>query len=115
MVAASLVRDKESNLKEAKFRKAGKLMEYEFAFPYQNEDPGDSSWQPGKAYQIAVLVGPSEEFKGMTQDTWMSDQVSVRLGSPSQESIYNPPYLAQKGQPIDRPHGEEHGPGGKEK
>ena len=96
MVSASLVRDKESNLKEVGFRKVGKFMEYEFAFPYQNEDLGDSLWQLGRAYQIAILVGPSEEFKGINQDTWMSDQVYIRLGSPSQESVYHPPYLVQR-------------------
>jgi hypothetical protein len=96
MASATLVRDKNSNLKEVGFRKVGKYMEYEFAFPYKNEDLGDSFWQLGKAYQISVLVGPSEEFKGITEDTWMSDQIYVRLGSPSQESIYDPPYLVQR-------------------
>lgn len=94
MVAASLVRDKESNLKEVGFRKVGKSLEYEFGFPYHNEDLGDSFWQLGRAYQIAILVGPSEEFKAITEDTWMSDQIYIRLGSRSQESIYQPPYLA---------------------
>jgi hypothetical protein len=94
MVAASLVRDKESNLKEAGFRKVGKGMEYEFAFPYRNEDPGDSFWHLGRAYQIAILVGPTEEFNGVTEDTWMSDQIYIRLGTPSRDSIYHPPYLA---------------------
>ncbi len=82
-------------------------MEYEFAFPYQNEELGDSFWQVGKAYQVAILVGPSEEFKGVTEDTWMSDQVHIRLGSSSKESIYHPPYLVQQKQvESDRhPHG----------
>ena len=93
MAAASLVRDKDSNLKDVGFRNVGKSMEYEFAFPYWNEDLGDSFWQSGRAYQIAVLVGPTEEFNGVTQDTWMSDQIYIRLGSRSQESIYQPPYL----------------------
>lgn len=47
-------------------------MEYEFAFPYKNEDLGGSLWQMGKAYQIAILVGASEEFTGVNEDTWMS-------------------------------------------
>jgi hypothetical protein len=51
----------------------------------------------GKAYQIAILVGASVEFKGITEDTWMSDQVHIRLGSPSEKSIYDPPSLAQQG------------------
>lgn len=71
-------------------------MEYEFAFPYKNEDLGDSFWQAGRAYQIAILVGPREEFSGITEDTWMSDQIYVRLGSRSGESIYDPPYLVQQ-------------------
>jgi hypothetical protein len=95
MAAASPVRDKDSNLKQSAFRKVGKGMEYEFAFPYRNEDLGDSFWQLGRAYQIAVLVGPGEEFDGVTENTWMSDQIYIRLGSPSKESIYHPPYLAQ--------------------
>lgn len=110
MAAASLVRDKESNLKEVGFRKVGRSMEYEFAFPYQNEDLGDSLWQMGRAYQIAVLVGPGEEFKGVTEDTWMSDQINIRLGSPFQESIYQPPYLVRQGSEEHRGH-----PGGKER
>ena len=96
MVYATLVRDKESNLKQVAFKKVGKSMEYEFAFPYQNEDLGDTSWKIDKAYQIAILVGPNEDFKGLTEDTWMSDQIYLRLGSPSQESIYHPPYLVQQ-------------------
>lgn len=96
MAAASLVRDKQSNLKETGLRKVGKGMEYEFAFPYQNEDLGDSFWQLGKAYQIAILVGPTEEFNGLTQDNWMSDQIYIRVGSPSKDSIYHPPYFAQR-------------------
>lgn len=107
MSSASLVRDKESNLKEAGFRKVGKSVEYEFAFPYQNEELGDSFWQSGRAYQIAILVGPGEEFKGVTEDTWMSDQVHIWLGSLSKESIYHPPYLVRKGEEAqhDKYHG----------
>jgi len=108
MAAASLVRDKESNLKGVGLRKVGKSMEYEFAFPYRNEDLGDSFWQLGRAYQIALLVGPTEEFNGVTEDTWMSDQIYIRLGSRSQESIYQPPYLAGR-DTIQHP---QHLPGG---
>src|ERR671918_93278 len=107
MAAASLVRDKESNVKEAAFRKVGKGMEYEFAFPYRNEDLGDSFWQLGRAYQIAILVGPTEEFNGVTEDTWMSDQIYIRLGSRSQDSIYQPPYLAGS-DTVEHSHGGEH-------
>ena len=94
MASGTLVRDKESNLKGAAFRKVGKGMEYEFAFPYRNEDLGDSLWRLGKAYQIAILVGSTEKFDGVTEDTWMSDQIYIRLGTRSQDSIYQPPYLA---------------------
>ena len=95
MASATLVRDKESNLKEVAFRKVGKSMEYEFAFPYKNEDLGDSLWQVERAYQIAILVGTTEKFDSVTEDTWMSDQIYIRLGSRSQDSIYQPPYLAE--------------------
>jgi hypothetical protein len=94
MASATLVRDKDSNLKAVGFRKVSQSMEYELAFPYKNEDLGDSLWQLGKAYQIAILVGSAERFNGVTEDTWMSDQVYIRLGSRSQDSIYQPPYLA---------------------
>ena len=96
MSSASLVRDKKSNIKVMGFRRVGKAMEYEFAFPLKNDDLGDALWEMGKAYQIAILVGPREEFKGVTEDTWMSDQVHIRVGSPSRESIYHPPYLVQQ-------------------
>jgi hypothetical protein len=104
MAAASLVRDKDSNLKQAGFRKVGKGMEYEFAFPYRNEDMADSFWQVGRAYQIAILVGPSEEFNGVTEDTWLSDQIYIRLGSPSKESIYYPRYLVPRETKDHREH-----------
>ena len=96
MVSASLVRDKENNLKATGMRRVGKTMEYEFTFPHRNASLGNTLWEAGKAYQIAILVGPSEEFKGITQDTWMSDQLYIRLGSASKESIYHPPYLVQR-------------------
>lgn len=117
MSSASLVRDKESNLKEAGFRKVGKSVEYEFAFPYQNKELGDSFWQAGKAYQVAILVGSNEEFKGVTEDTWMSDQVHIRLGSSSKESIYHPPYLVgqEKTGHHDQPHGAKNGQKGKKR
>ena len=92
-------------------------MEYEFAFPYRNKDLGDSFWQLGRAYQIAILVGPTEKFNGVTEDTWMSDQVYIRLGSRSQESIYQPPYLAGSDTMghQEPSHGEEHEQQGKKK
>lgn len=108
MAAATLVRDKQSNLKEVGWKDVEKSMEYEFAFPYQNEDLGSSLWQLAKAYQIAVLVGPSEDFNGVNGDTWMSDQIYISLGGPPRDSIYHPPSAIRR-QPIDRRH---HSPGG---
>lgn len=82
-------------------------MEYEFAFPYRNEDLGDSFWQLGRPYQIAILVGSTEKFDAVTEDTWMSDQFYVRLGSSSEESIYYPPYLVQDGKADNHNHSHE--------
>ncbi len=104
MASGTLVRDEDSNLKAVGFRKVGQSMEYEFAFPYWNEDLGDSLWQMGKAYQIAILVGPTEQFTGVNEETWMSDQIYVRLGSPSADSIYDPPYLPRIGKADDHKH-----------
>jgi hypothetical protein len=39
---------------------------------------------------LAFLIGPGSEFKGITEEVWMSDQVLVRLGGPSEDSIYRP-------------------------
>lgn len=103
MASGTLVRDQTSNLKGIGWRKTDQGMEYEFAFPYQNEDLGDTLWEVGKAYQFAVLVGSSEEFNGVTPETWMSDQIHIRLGTPSTDSIYDPPYLAAQAQ-EDRYH-----------
>jgi|SRR3990172_9019155 len=104
MASGTLVRDQNSNLKEVASREIEKGLEYEFAFPYRNEDLGDSLWQFGRAYQIAILVGPTEEFNGVTEDTWMSDQIYIRLGSSSEESIYHPPYLTQGGKTDNHKH-----------
>jgi hypothetical protein len=107
MASATVVRNEDSNLKAVGFRQVGQSMEYKFAFPYKNEDLGDSLWQTRRAYQIAILVGPTEEFNGVIEETWMSDQVYVPLGSPSAESIYYPPYLVQGGKAGD--HKRSHG------
>ncbi len=115
MASGTLVRDQTSNLKATGWRKTDQGMEYEFAFPYQNEDLGDTLWAVGKPYQFTVLVGPSEEFNGVTSETWMSDQIHIRLGTPSTDSIYDPPYLAVQAQEDQHHHhhnkaekGEEH-------
>ena len=69
---AKLVPDAESNVKYG----VGDV--YEFAFPLNNEDPGDSHWTEG-AYQIAFLYdkGP---FRGITETTKISTQENVRVG-----------------------------------
>lgn len=103
MASGTLVRDQTSNLKATGWRKTDQGMEYEFTFSYQNEDLGDTLWEVGKAYQFAVLVGSSEEFNGVTPETWMSDQSHIRLGTPSTDSMYDPPYLAAQAQ-EDRHH-----------
>ena len=44
-------------------------------------DTSFTHWKDGEAYQIAVLFGNSEEFNGLTADTFMSSQETIRLGS----------------------------------
>lgn len=39
------------------------------------------------------------------QYAWMSDQICVRLGSPSKKSICHPPYLVSAGKSDRRNHG----------
>ena len=88
MPVAHLVKDRESNLIERASRTDGVHREYEFVFPLKNEDPGDAYWEQGKAYMLAFLVGPEETFHGITADTWMSDQILLRIGNTSEQSIY---------------------------
>jgi hypothetical protein len=57
----------------------------------RNESLGNTLWERDRSYQIAILVGPTKEFSGVTQATWMSDQVYIRIGSRSTASIYHPP------------------------
>ncbi|MBI2461836.1 MAG: hypothetical protein HYV61_10175 [Candidatus Rokubacteria bacterium] len=92
MAAGDLVQDPQPNLIEAAHRDAGAVREYEFVMPLNNASLGDTAWARGRAYQIAVLVGPGPEFAGVTDNTWMSDQVLVRVGGPSTASIYHPPF-----------------------
>lgn len=95
MAAGDLVQDPQRNLIASAHRTVNTGREYEFAFPLKNESLGNTAWERDRSYQIAVLVGPTREFKGVTQDTWMSDQVLIRIGSPSATSIYHPPLLAK--------------------
>ena len=82
--------DQKGNLKAAASRPEGNGMVHEFSFPHWNEDPSGTDWRKGNAYMLAFLVGPGPEFKGITQDVWMSPEVLVRLGGPSEDSIYRP-------------------------
>ncbi|MBI2371014.1 MAG: hypothetical protein HYV08_12400 [Deltaproteobacteria bacterium] len=91
MARASLVRDAQSNLVAAASRLNEGRREYEFTFPLRNRDPGDTDWARGQAYQLAVLVGPTAEYHGMSEQVWMSDQFIVRLGSGATESIFRAP------------------------
>lgn len=95
MSAGDLVRDRTSNLLAAASRLHGGVAEAEFTLPLANADLADVSWRRGEAYQVAVLVGPGPEFTGVTPETWMSDQVVLRIGPPSAESIYHAALLPQ--------------------
>jgi hypothetical protein len=90
MASGDLVRDPENALAAAAQRTVGTGREYEFAFPLRNPGEGNTDWQRGRAYQIAFLVGPTPRFVGITETTWMSDQVVIRLGHGSAPSIYHP-------------------------
>jgi hypothetical protein len=88
MASGFLVKDQKSNLLGAGSRTVGSTKEYEFAFPLTNEDLGDTAWEEGRAYIIAFLIGQGETFSQITPQTWMSDQVLIRIGSESKRSIY---------------------------
>ena len=94
MASGSLVRDQASNLIKAAHRTVGKAREYEFTMPLKNADLGGTLWDRGQTYMVAVLVGPEQEYKGVSDDVWMSDQVLIRIGSPSTLSMYMPPHVA---------------------
>lgn len=91
MAAGILVQDQQSNLLASAHRTDGQQQGYEFAFPLRNDDLGDTLWERGHTYMLAVLVGPDASYTGIDRTVWMSDQVLVRLGEPSTESIYRPP------------------------
>ena len=94
MASGSLVRDQVGNLIKAAHRTAGKDREYEFTMPLKNTDLGDALWGRDQTYMIAVLVGPGQEYRGVSEDVWMSDQILIRIGSPSTLSMYMPPHVA---------------------
>lgn len=94
MASGDLVQDPQPNLIASGHRAVGKGREYEFAFPLKNQSLGNTAWERDRSYQIAVVVGSSKDFQGITEATWMSDQVLIRIGSRSTASIYYPPLPA---------------------
>ncbi|MFQ5658692.1 MAG: hypothetical protein ACE5G5_14210 [Candidatus Methylomirabilales bacterium] len=62
--------------------------------PRKNADQGDTLWESDQSYMVAVLVGPGQEYKGVSEDVWMSDQILIRIGYPSNLSMYIPPPVA---------------------
>jgi hypothetical protein len=94
MASGVLVQDAQSNVLASAHRTVGQHREYEFIFPLQNDDLGDTLWRRDRTYMLAVLVGLQSRYTGMDNTVWMSDQVLIRLGRPSTESIYRPPLSA---------------------
>ncbi len=94
MAAGILVQDQQSNVLASAHRTDGQQREYELSFPLRNDDLGDTLWERGRTYMLAVLVGPKASYAGINRAVWMSDQVLIRLGEPSTESIYRPPLTA---------------------
>jgi hypothetical protein len=105
MASGSLVRDQAGNIIQSAHRTVGQAQEYEFTVPLKNADPGDTLWQRDQTYMVAVLVGPGQEYKGVTEDVWMSDQVLIRVGSPSTLSMYIPEQAAGQEGGMARPRG----------
>jgi hypothetical protein len=91
MAAGILVQDAQSNLLAGAQRSDGQHRDYEFSFPLRNDDLGDTLWERDRTYMLAVLLGPQPAYTGINDAVWMSDQVLIRVGSPSMESIYRPP------------------------
>ena len=103
MASGDLVQDPQPNLIASGHRTVGKVREYEFAFPMRNDSLGNTAWERDRSYQIAVLVGPSREFKGVTEDAWMSDQILLRIATHSTASIYDPPLAGTAGERSEHP------------
>jgi hypothetical protein len=108
MAFGDLVQDPQPNLIASAHRTLGNTREYEFAFPLMNDGLGNTVWETDGSYQIAVLVGPTDEFQGVTEDTWMSDQVHLRIGSRATASIYHPPLPVGPGGEGSQPGGHRH-------
>ncbi|MGH7372443.1 MAG: hypothetical protein ACREJK_11445 [Candidatus Methylomirabilales bacterium] len=94
MASGSLLRDQSSNVIRGAHRSVGQAREYEFTMPLKNADQGDTLWERNHTYMIAVLVGPGQAYEGVSEDVWMSDQILIRIGSPSTLSMYLPPHQA---------------------
>lgn len=107
MAAGILVQDAQSNLLASAHRTTGQHREYEWSFPLRNDDLGDTLWERDQTYMLAVLVGPQPGYTGIDEAVWMSDQVLIRLGRPSTESIYRPP-LTVAASPAPRSPGAQH-------
>ncbi|MBI4562743.1 MAG: hypothetical protein HY724_11925 [Candidatus Rokubacteria bacterium] len=108
MASGDLVQDPQPNLSASSHRTVPGGREYEFAFPLKNASPGNTAWERDRSYQIALLVGPTKDFTGITQATWMSDQVLIRIGSRSTASIYRPPLTGPAGTPGSKGGGHGH-------
>ncbi len=87
MASGFLVQDQTSNLLGSGFRSVGSTREFEFSFPLTNGDQGDTGWEDARAYLIAFLVGQGETFRQITPETWISDQVLIRIRTESRRSI----------------------------
>lgn len=83
----------------------GSVREYEITMPLKNADEGDILWERDKSYMIALLVGPGQEYSGVSEDVWMSDQILIRIGNPSTLSMYVPPHLRMQDEEKGAPHG----------
>jgi len=64
MASGSLVRDQENNLVRSAHRSVGKVQQYEFTMPLKNADLGDTLWERGQTYMIAILWGQDRNTEG---------------------------------------------------
>lgn len=99
MASGDLVQDPQPNLAASAHRDVGTQREWEFALPLMNPSAGNTAWREDESYQVAVLVGRSARFDGVTKETWMSDQIMIRVGTRSTRSIYDPPLIGASPQP----------------
>ncbi len=82
---------------------------YEFAFPLRTGDPDDISFEPGRAYNMLLLVGNTLEHYGIFTlddahanhdhsknnkehvDVWASNEETIRIGGPADRDIFGNP------------------------